>query len=101
LTLGQFDGMLKASLRSDHIGGQAGEVLRDVLEGFGSAGGHDKRAGGVVNLAGDDPRQVDGMIERIERRFLDRLGIAGGVGVPLLGTGPSGSRFPGGADSTG
>ena len=50
LAIGLFDGRLKLSLRSAGLGGRAGEVLREVVNGLGSAGGHDKRAGGTIPL---------------------------------------------------
>ena len=46
LTVGLFEGRLKLSLRVAALGGKAGEVLRDVVDGLGTAGGHDRRAGG-------------------------------------------------------
>ena len=45
---GSFDGFLKISARTDHIGGHCGEVLRAAVDGLGTAGGHDKRAGGAI-----------------------------------------------------
>ena len=51
LAVGVFDGQMKLSLRADWLGGRAGEILYDVVNGLGSAGGHDKRAGGAIILA--------------------------------------------------
>jgi nanoRNase/pAp phosphatase (c-di-AMP/oligoRNAs hydrolase) len=84
LTLGVFDGTLKLSLRADHIGGQAGEVLRDALEGVGSAGGHDKRAGGVAVVEKNRPDALTDLLATIETQFLDRLGIESREGRPLM-----------------
>ena len=52
LAVGLFEGGLKLSLRAAALGGRAGEILRDVVDGLGNAGGHDKRAGGVIALSG-------------------------------------------------
>lgn len=84
LSIGVFDGLLKLSLRSDHIGGQTGELLRSVVDGLGSAGGHDKRAGGVIPLDDESPASVETLVERITARFLNELKITANAGQPLL-----------------
>ena len=53
LAIGQFEGQLKLSLRAAGLGGRAGETLRMVVDGLGNAGGHDKRAGGMITLNSD------------------------------------------------
>src|SRR4029079_3827809 len=47
---GLFENLLKISVRVSRIGGHAGELLRDVVNGMGMAGGHDKRAGGAIPI---------------------------------------------------
>ena len=51
LAAGLFDGQLKFSLRAGLLGGRAGETLSCVVNGIGTAGGHDRRAGGAIVLA--------------------------------------------------
>ena len=46
LTVGLFDHQLKLSARVAHLNGHSGEILRDVVNGLGSAGGHDKAPAG-------------------------------------------------------
>ncbi|MDR3619038.1 MAG: DHH family phosphoesterase [Paludisphaera borealis] len=84
LAVGLFDGGLKLSLRASALGGQAGEVLRDVVEGMGSAGGHDKRAGGVVPLADASPKLVEQSLTELRRRLLAHLDIDEHQGRRLL-----------------
>lgn len=84
LSAGLFEKGLKLSLRATDLGGQAGEVLREVLEGMGRGGGHDKRAGGLVPLSDASPNAVDAVLSEIRRRLLSRLQIDEQQGRRLL-----------------
>lgn len=84
LTLGVFEGALKLSLRSDHLGGHCGELLREVVDGLGTAGGHDRRAGGAIPLRGADPLDVEDLLTKIRGRFLAELEIDEPGGRRLL-----------------
>jgi nanoRNase/pAp phosphatase (c-di-AMP/oligoRNAs hydrolase) len=75
LSVGVFDGQMKLSLRADWLGGRAGEVLYEVVTGLGSAGGHDKRAGGAIILANHHPETAESLLRTIRRRLLDHLDI--------------------------
>jgi nanoRNase/pAp phosphatase (c-di-AMP/oligoRNAs hydrolase) len=75
LSAGVFDGQMKLSLRADWLGGRAGEVLYEVVSGLGSAGGHDKRAGGAISLASHDPETIESLLRTIRGRLLDHLDI--------------------------
>lgn len=84
LAMGLFDGRLKFSLRASALGSRAGEILRDVVENLGSAGGHDKRAGGTITLAAVSPAEVGSARALIRRRLLKQLGIDEQQGRRLL-----------------
>lgn len=84
LSAGLFDEGLKLSLRAADLGGEAGEALREVLEGMGRGGGHDKRAGGFVQLPDTSPRAVDAALTEIRHRLLARLEIDEHQGRRLL-----------------
>lgn len=84
LTVGTFNNTLKLSSRTDHIGGRCGEVLRAVVDGLGSAGGHDKRAGGAIALPDNSPETVLRLMADVRRRFLQRLSIDEARGRGLL-----------------
>ncbi|WZO97651.1 DHH family phosphoesterase [Isosphaeraceae bacterium EP7] len=75
LTVGRFGDILKLSLRVDHLGAHSGDVLREVVAGIGTAGGHDKRAGGAVPLPKADSATVDVYLTLIRRRLLERLKV--------------------------
>ncbi len=84
LAIGLFEGGIKLSLRAAGLGGRAGEVLRQVINGLGNAGGHDKRAGGMIVLPDHDPATVDSMLRLVRHRLLDQLHIDEHQGRRLL-----------------
>ncbi len=84
LAVGVFEGVLKLSLRAAILGGRAGEVLRDVVNGLGSAGGHDKRAGGQIPLEDGEFAKIDPVLRSVRHRLLDQLHIDEQQGRRLL-----------------
>jgi nanoRNase/pAp phosphatase (c-di-AMP/oligoRNAs hydrolase) len=59
------------SVRTTDIDGRAGRVVRTVVEGLGTGGGHSMMAGGRVPLDGRSPRDLT---RQLRGRFLSRLG---------------------------
>src|SRR3954447_1849652 len=88
LTVGRFENLLKLSVRVGHLGGHSGEVLRDVINGMGAAGGHDKRAGGAILLTDTSPEAIDQLLRKIRQRLLDKLGMPEHQGRRLLEASP-------------
>jgi nanoRNase/pAp phosphatase (c-di-AMP/oligoRNAs hydrolase) len=88
LSIGLFENMIKVSVRADHIGGHCGELLRAVVDGLGTAGGHDRRAGGAIPIADTRPETIDAMLRTIRHRFLSRLQIDEQQGCRLLDSCP-------------
>jgi nanoRNase/pAp phosphatase (c-di-AMP/oligoRNAs hydrolase) len=84
LAAGVFEDRMKLSLRASTLGGRAGEMLSAVVNGFGTAGGHDKRAGGSIELAQGRPESLETVLRTIRRRLLDHLGIDEQQGRRLL-----------------
>ncbi len=84
LSIGLFGDLLKLSIRTAHLGGHAGEVLREVIHGMGTAGGHDKRAGGAIKLDDIHPETVEEVLRTIKSRLLTRLDIDEQRGHRLL-----------------
>jgi nanoRNase/pAp phosphatase (c-di-AMP/oligoRNAs hydrolase) len=89
LAAGVFEGRLKLSLRASQLGGQAGEILHDVVDGMGNAGGHDKRAGGAVLLADVRPETIQETLRTIRHRLLEALEIREQDGRRLLSACPT------------
>ena len=88
LAVGLFENILKLSVRVSHLGGHSGEVLRNVVDGLGTAGGHDKRAGGAISLTDTSPEAIDAVLRTIRRRLLTALGIDEQQGRRLLEASP-------------
>jgi len=66
---------LVLSMRSVIRGGQAGELLRQVVGRLGRAGGHDRRAGGLIPLASTAPSAIEELQSELRRRLLKALHI--------------------------
>ncbi len=88
IAIGRFENLLKLSLRVSLLGGHSGEVLREVVDGLGAAGGHDKRAGGAIPLTDTSPEAIDALLTTIRRRLLARLTIDEHQGRRLLEASP-------------
>ena len=88
LTIGHFENLLKISIRVGLLGAHSGEILQAVVDGHGTAGGHDKRAGGAIVLQDDSPEAIDHLLAEIRRRLLDQLKIASCTGRRLLDASP-------------
>lgn len=88
MSIGLFETQLKISVRADHMGAHAGDELRRIVTGLGSAGGHDKRAGGSIDLLDDSPEAIDLILKKIRRRFLSELEIDEHRGKRLLSASP-------------
>ncbi|MBX6313147.1 MAG: DHH family phosphoesterase, partial [Isosphaeraceae bacterium] len=84
ICFGVFENLLKISARVDHIGGRCGDVLRDVVNGLGTAGGHDRRAGGTIPLADTHPETLDSLRRTLRQRILSTLDIDEQQGRRLL-----------------
>ena len=88
LSVGLFGDLLKLSIRVAHLGGHSGEILREVVEGLGTAGGHDKRAGGAIPLKDTSPESIDRTLKLIRGRLLASLDIEEARGHRLLEASP-------------
>jgi len=56
-------------------GAKAGEVLRQVVGKLGRAGGHDRRAGGALQLPSTAASAVEDVQSELRRRLLKALHI--------------------------
>lgn len=84
LGMGCFKGDAVLSFRTLSHLINAGEVMRDIVEGLGTAGGHGMIAGGQVpGLAPGRQAQLD-LAETLTQRLLQRLGRCGAQRQALL-----------------
>jgi nanoRNase/pAp phosphatase (c-di-AMP/oligoRNAs hydrolase) len=72
---GVYQDQLILSVRAAIEDAHAGEVLRQVVGRLGRAGGHDRRAGGVIKLSSAAPTAIEEMQSELRRRFLKALRI--------------------------
>jgi nanoRNase/pAp phosphatase (c-di-AMP/oligoRNAs hydrolase) len=82
--LGIYQNLLKLSARVSELGLNCGEVLRSTVNGLGTAGGHDRRAGGAIPLTEPNPEAIDALRKLIRQRFLAELGVDEQQGRRLL-----------------
>ncbi len=74
---------LVISVRTKREADDAARLVRVMLEGLGSGGGHEHRAGGqVVGVGGSSVSRQLG--HELRRRWLDACGLPGAVGDPLV-----------------
>jgi hypothetical protein len=66
------------------LGGRAGETLLTAVNGLGSAGGHDRRAGGAIVLSDRSPAAVEALLKTVRCRLLGELHIDEQQGRRLL-----------------
>jgi len=70
LCLGEYRDELVISVRTSRKGWWAGKVTLKTLWGLGTGGGHEKAAGGRVNLKGLSPEECREVQDKIIERFL-------------------------------
>lgn len=75
LCLGAFEGQLQLSLRTRDPHADAGRVMRRLVKGRGTGGGHRAMAGGQISLAGaGDRAALEGALRSQLLRILRRRG---------------------------
>ncbi|MCC6421312.1 MAG: DHH family phosphoesterase [Gemmataceae bacterium] len=72
---GVYEEKLILSVRTSVPRAQAGEMLRQVVGKMGRAGGHDRRAGGFVNLPSTAASAIEQTQAELRRRLLKALHI--------------------------
>lgn len=72
---GVYDKQFLISFRSSLPRARAGEMLAEVVGELGSAGGHDKRAGGSIPLTSTAASAIDDLQAQLRRRLLEVLDI--------------------------
>ncbi len=88
LAAGVFESQLKLSLRAGSLGRRAGEILQCVVNGLGFAGGHDKRAGGAIELPDLRPETIETLLGTVRHRLLGHLHVDEQQGHRLLNNCP-------------
>jgi len=77
LCMGEYKDELIVSVRTSRRGWWAGKIAIKIMRGLGTGGGHEKAAGGRINLSGLSPKDRQEKIHKITSRFLKALGVDG------------------------
>jgi nanoRNase/pAp phosphatase (c-di-AMP/oligoRNAs hydrolase) len=80
---GLYEGIYYISVRTNSYGRDAWSLLRDVLDGEGSFGGHGTVGGGSIPVADDSPRCLRRLERRLMKNLLEVLGESGTPAVSL------------------
>ena len=88
VAIGVFGDFVRLSARVSQAHGRSGEVLRTVVDGMGTAGGHDKRAGGAIPISDHSPEAIETLLRTIRQRLLNCLSIDEHQGHRLLEASP-------------
>ena len=72
---GVWQDQLVLSVRSTAEHARAGEMLRNVVCKLGRAGGHNRRAGGLIHLESTAPSAIEQVQSELRRRLLKALHI--------------------------
>jgi nanoRNase/pAp phosphatase (c-di-AMP/oligoRNAs hydrolase) len=75
MSMGQYDSALILSMRTTRHDLNAGEVIKKLVSGQGTAGGHGMTAGGRIYLASASPDAFHRLEENLTQQLLDDLGI--------------------------
>jgi nanoRNase/pAp phosphatase (c-di-AMP/oligoRNAs hydrolase) len=92
LVTGVMDGQLVMSLRT--YPGQkmsAAELVKRLVRGLGSGGGHRAKAGAMIPLTTGTQAEIDRLREILRRRLLRNVGIKGARGQRLVPRGEAGA----------
>lgn len=81
ICVGLYEDEVVISVRTNDLEANAGQVVRAVVEGLGTGGGHGLLAGGRVPL---DGRSLQDVVRTLRRRFLRQLAREGLEGKKLV-----------------
>lgn len=79
LAVGQYEGAAFLSLRTNVETANAGTIIRDLVHGWGKAGGHGSMAGGRIVLA----KTYGTTLRELTARFLELMNVPMSSGSPL------------------
>jgi nanoRNase/pAp phosphatase (c-di-AMP/oligoRNAs hydrolase) len=75
LCMGNYNGTLILSLRTNRETGGAGQMIQRLVRGLGQAGGHGLMAGGKVTNVPTDRAARQGLVDGLRERFLNEVGV--------------------------
>ncbi|MBJ6727531.1 DHH family phosphoesterase [Geomesophilobacter sediminis] len=75
LCMGHFNEEMALSIRTSNESINAGALIRSIVTGYGTAGGHGMMAGGKIDHVPALPEAIAAMEELITKRLLAELGV--------------------------
>lgn len=84
LGIGWFNGMQILSMRSLNADARLGEVIQQMVEGLGTAGGHGMVAGGQMRDMAEDENAQQELERLLTRRLFKALNLDSVPGEPLI-----------------
>jgi len=83
LCMGEYNNEMILSLRTVRFDLNAGEIIKKIVQGKGTAGGHGMMAGGKIDDVPGEQHAMLAVEEELTERFLHELGYVG-ASQPLL-----------------
>lgn len=84
LCFGFFESRVILSIRTRANSNSADVIMREVVSGLGTGGGHAGMAGGQIPITDDSPEALEKLVKKIKRRFLKSVGASGYKGKRLI-----------------
>lgn len=84
LAVGNINGTMYLSLRTNKKDAKAFRIIQKIVQNNVNAGGHDQFAGGRIDLENADPADMMFLEESVRNRFAEALGIKKANWKPLL-----------------
>jgi nanoRNase/pAp phosphatase (c-di-AMP/oligoRNAs hydrolase) len=84
LCVGEHQGSVYLSIRTDIESAHAGDLIRQLVAGQGAAGGHGMVAGGKLHAPVRDAAELAAVYERLAGSLARALGVASAARSPLL-----------------
>jgi len=75
LCMGNYNGTMVLSLRTNREAGGAGQMIQRLVRGLGQAGGHGLMAGGKITNVPVDRAARQSLVDSLRERFLNELSI--------------------------
>ena len=82
--IGTSDSSLIFSLRTKRANQNAGQMVRRMVKGLGTAGGHGRTGGGQIPIQDISPEKAEKMRQSIQKRFLKYAGQENAQEIKLL-----------------
>ncbi len=82
--MGKHRNSLVLSIRSTHLRANAGEIVKKLVPDPDSVGGHDRIAGGSIDITGYTSEQTENLIKEISQRFSHIRGFKNVAWKPFL-----------------